>query len=133
MGTRRNIYTSYVPVSSLSIQGKKKGSCVELEKEFGSKASAIECHHHVVELHEEAAFRTEFGPTTGPEEDVVKKIKEWHNTTPDKDFQNAKLLPASRSPVLQELRERTVSTLRAAIADEKIRGDYKDLAICTLV
>ena len=86
----------------------------------------------MVELHEEAAFRTEFGPTTGPEEAVVKKIKEWHRTAP-KDFQNAKVVPASRSPVLRELREKTVATLKAAVTEEKIRGDYKDLAICTLV
>ena len=55
------------------------------EKAWGVKTPGFGCHHHYAERLEDAAQRECFGPTNGPEEAIVKKIKSWWNSTKAKD------------------------------------------------
>ena len=62
-----------------------------MEKLWGRKCPGVGCHHHYTERLEDAAQRICFGPTTGPEESVVKKFKGWFNDEgKDKDLTNVR-------------------------------------------
>ena len=65
-------------VQSIS-SGVKGGAGVLTEEAWGGKTPGMGCHHHYSEQLEDAAYRECFGPTSGPEETFVKKIKEWFN------------------------------------------------------
>ena len=82
---------------------------------------------------EESAVRAEFGDTVGPEEAVAKKLKEWYNATPEKDFSQTSIVPATRSPLLADFREKTIRTLQQALENKDLRGDYEQVALCILV
>ena len=53
-----------------------------MEKAWGRKCPGLGCFHHYAERLEDAAQRHCFGPTSGPEEAVVKKFKaHWNSLT----------------------------------------------------
>ena len=60
---------------------------------WGGKCPGMGCHHHYTERLEDCAQRHCLGPTTGPEEKVVRKFKGWFNDLPTeaKDLQNVKV------------------------------------------
>jgi hypothetical protein len=68
--------------------------------------------------------------------DFTKAIKEWHNGLEDKDFSDLSFIPPTLSPLLQEMRKKTIECLTQVLESEDakaLRGDYKQLAECKQV
>ena len=68
--------------------GRLGGAAVIIEKETNLKIPAIGCHHHYVEILENACQRKVFGATTSPEEGYAKRVKTWWNDKEDKTCDN---------------------------------------------
>ena len=54
--------------------GYKNGIVVKLEKEFGRSLLQLACRHHIFELVGGASCSNVYGQTTGPKEEVFKKL-----------------------------------------------------------
>jgi hypothetical protein len=62
--------------------------------------------------------------------------KEWHNGVAEKSFDDLSVAPPTTSPMLQEMRRKTIDVIKRCLKPENskgMRGDYKQLGECTLV
>ena len=114
--------------------GYKNGIVVQLEKEFGRSLLQLACRHHIFELVGGASCTKVYGQTTGPKEEVFKKlIDNWDKL----DLDNCSLIEVPRHK--RELAghiDEMVTFLQDWIKNstkETLMNDYLELATLTLL
>jgi hypothetical protein len=116
--------------------GYRIGACKCVEDGMGQKMAQAGCPHHTLERVHNDAYRHLFGKTKGTEETFSKDIKAWYNTTTDRQFKGLNVIKETHSPMLQEMRRKTIDVIRRCLRPENsigMRGDYRQAAELTLV
>ena len=114
--------------------GHKNGIVVQLERYFGRNLLQLECRHHILELVIGASCSLIYGPTSGPKEDVFKKlIDKWGEL----DLNNYIIVeaPQYQRELKSQIKE-TISFLQEWVnksTKQSLRHDYLEMVSLILL
>ena len=128
-----NIVALVFDTTSLNT-GCRQGIVVRLEEEFERSLLQLPCRHHILELVGGASCSFVYGPTSGPKEEVFKKLTDNFKNLDLKNYSSIELSRQQKALTVQV--KDAVSFLQEWLKNstkDKLRHDYLELAELSLL
>ncbi|XP_050704488.1 uncharacterized protein LOC126989930 [Eriocheir sinensis] len=102
--------------------GIHAGACTKIEDALEKQLLYLACRHHIYEIVLAKAFHLSMGPTTGPNIEIFKRLKNQWN-----EIDRSLTTSCTIAEPLQGLRDKTILIVRKSFAICQQRDDYKEL------